>query len=171
MTEILQTKLKVMMEWINTPTGRFLRYFFFPIRFYKNLKERQLVLYLWCWMFVHEVALHPPPSAARSCAGHSRSCCCWPRPCCPPSPAAACCWRCRGAPAATPCPAQSATQEVVFTRSTGGAEIRENFTIFWELICKWDTFCPSSKVIINRQLRLCLPTPHWWLTLWTIIPI
>ena len=115
--------------------------------------------------------LHPPPSAARSCAGHSRSWCCWPRPCCPPSPAAACCWRCRGAPAATPCPAQSATQEVVFTRSTGGAEIRENFTIFWEQICKWDTFCPSSKLIINRQLRLCLPTLHWWLTLWTIIPI
>ena len=29
-----------------TPIGRFLRYFFFPIRFDKNLKERQLVLYL-----------------------------------------------------------------------------------------------------------------------------
>ena len=46
MTEILQTRLKVRMECINTPTGRFLWYLFFPIRFYKNLKERQLVFYL-----------------------------------------------------------------------------------------------------------------------------
>ena len=45
MTEILQTKGYDEMNKY-TPTDRFFRYFFFPIRFDKNLKERQLVFYL-----------------------------------------------------------------------------------------------------------------------------